>query len=184
MIAAAAPATPGYGPHGVTREYAALAPGPDAVALKPVLDVPLTDASIAMGPDKAFYLTGSEVGSEGARFSPRVVIRRSPDLERWEEIRTVETGVGVCSPEVHYLKGSFWLTLGLEGGGTELVRFETDDLAVSPFQRARITLGGEDPSLFLDDDGAFYWVTGAGEVARLRENPLDGLAENKGQTMA
>ena len=47
--------------HGVIREYAALAPKPDAVPLAPLLDTPLTDTSIAGGADRAFYLTGSSV---------------------------------------------------------------------------------------------------------------------------
>jgi beta-xylosidase len=163
--------------HGVIREYAALAPKPDAVPLRPVLDAPLTDVSITLGRDRAYYMTGSAVAGEAAAFSDAVKLWRSPDLRRWSEVRTVAIGKRVRSPEVHYLKGRYWMTLGIEGGGTELLAFEAGDPAQARFRRARITATGEDPSLFLDDDGVFYWVMGAGEVAKMKPDPMDGLAE-------
>ena len=63
------------------------------------------------------------------------------------------------------------LTRGLEGGGTELIRFDTTNPTSSPFKQARITAVGEDPSLFLDDDNTFYWVMGAGQIAPMHANP-------------
>ena len=80
------------------------------------------------------------------------------------------------SPEIHYFDGQFWLTLGREGGGTELLHFDGADLATSSFKRAVITEKGEDLSLFRDDDGMFYWVMGGGEIARMNAQPLAGLA--------
>lgn len=163
--------------HGVIREYAALAPKPDAVALAPLFDAPLTDTSIAVGPDKAFYLTGSAVVGQDAVFTDRLAIWRSADRKKWAPWRTLDLGgTKARSPEIHFLDGCFWLAFGREGGGTELLRFDAADLATSGFQRAPITEAGEDPSLFRDDDGAFYWVTGPGEIARMKANPLEGLA--------
>src|SRR5262249_52971481 len=102
---------------------------------------------------------------------------RSPDMVKWSRLRTLETGdKPVRSPEIHYLANRYWLTLGLEGGGTELLSFDTTELARSPFRRARITETGEDPSLFLDEDGTFYWVMGAGEIAKMKADPMQGLA--------
>jgi len=98
-------------------------------------------------------------------------------MTKWRKLRTLDFGAArFVSPEIHWLKGSFWLTLGREGGGTELLRFESADLATSAFQREQITARGADPSMFLDDDGRFYWVMGAGEIAPMKANPLDGLA--------
>lgn len=163
--------------HGVIREYAALAPRSDAVPLAALCDVPLTDTSITVGPDQAFYLTGSGVKGAGAVFSGQLSIWRSPDLKKWIPLRTLDlAGRRARSPELHFLGGRFWLTLGFEGGGTGLLRFATADLATSGFESARITEHGEDPSLFRDDDGKFFWVTGAGEIARMKANPLEGLA--------
>ncbi len=163
--------------HGVIREYAALAPRPDAVPLAPLFDAPFTDTSIALGPDKAFYLTGSAVEGQGAGFAQRIAIWRSADLKQWTPLRTLELkDAKARSPEIHFLAGFFWITLGREGGGTELLRFDTTDLANSPFRQARITGSGETPSLFRDDDGTYFWLTGAGELARMKANPLEGLA--------
>lgn len=166
------------GPHGVIREYAALAPGAGAEPLRPLLDEPLTDASICLGPDRFYYLTGSAADGGQTVFSPKISIWRSRDMNAWERARVIDSGPRAArSPEIHYLDGAFWLALGLEGGGCDLIRFDTADLATSAFQRARIAERGEDPSIFLDDDGAWYWLMGAGEIARMKPNPLDGLAE-------
>lgn len=163
--------------HGVIREYAALAPKPDAVPLRPLFDEPLTDTSITLGPDKAYYLTGSAVNSDGAVFSHKVVLWRSTDMRKWKRVREMDFApAAVRAPEIHYLQGRFWLTLGMEGGGTELLRFDNANIASSRFERRKITDHGEDPSLFLDDDGTYYWVMGAGEVARMKPDPLEGLA--------
>jgi beta-xylosidase len=163
--------------HGVIREYAALAPTATAVPLPPLFDAPLTDTSIAVGPDRQYYLTGSSAVGDAATFSGHVALWSSPDLKKWTPLRTLEiAGAKVRSPELHYFDGRFWLALGREGGGTDLLRFDTTDLATSTFRQARITEQDADPSLFRDDDGTCYWVTGGGTIARLQANPLDGLA--------
>ncbi len=164
--------------HGVIREYAALAPTPDAVPLALLFDAPLTDTSITLGPDQAFYLTGSAVDAQGsAIFAPQISFWRSVDMKQWVPLRTLDLPGGKArSPELHYFAGHFWLTLGREGGGTDLLRFATTDLATSGYQQARITERGEDPSLFRDDNGTYYWTMGGGEIARMKANPLEGLA--------
>ncbi|MCX7012791.1 MAG: family 43 glycosylhydrolase, partial [Candidatus Sumerlaeota bacterium] len=101
-----------------------------------------------------------------------------PNLAEWEPVRALDVGDRQArSPEIHFFDGLFWVTLGLEGGGCDLVRFDGLDLDASGFRRERITERGEDPSLFRDDDGAYYWVMGAGEIARMKADPLEGLAE-------
>jgi hypothetical protein len=163
--------------HGVIREYAALAPVPDAVPLPPLFEARLTDTSITVGPDKAFYLTGSATEGDRVTGTNQLAIWRSADMKQWARLRTLDLGdTRARSPELHFLGGRFWLALEREGGGTELLRFDTTELGTSGFQRARITELGEDPSLFCDADGTFFWVMGAGEIARLKPNPLDGLA--------
>ena len=162
--------------HGVVREYAALSPKPGAKPLAPLFDAPLTDVSICLGPDRAFYLTGSAAGASGAVYSRQASIWRSPDMRQWRLLRTISLPAPARSPEIHFLKGTFYLTAGLEGGGTVLLKFEPGDLANSAHRHVRITVRGEDPSLFLDDDGTFYWVMGGGEVARMKPDPMDGLA--------
>jgi beta-xylosidase len=166
-----------FAQHGVIREYASLAPRPDAVAFRPLFDALLTDTSICAGPDRAYYLTGSVFDGGQAHASTTVDIWRSTDMRDWRKLRTLDLGPGeFISPEIHWLKGSFWLALGRAGGGTDLLRFESADLATSAVQHKQITSQGADPSIFLDDDGRFYWVVGAGEISLMAANPLDGLA--------
>lgn len=168
-----------FAQHGVIREYAALAPQPDAAALKPLFDASLTDTSICVGPDRAYYLTGSSVAEGRACASGIVDIWRSTDMRDWRKLRTLDFGQGrFVSPEIHWLKNTFWLTLGHEGGGTELLRFQSADLAASGFERKPITPRGIDPSVFLDDDGTFCLVMGGGEIAPMRTNSLDGLLKS------
>jgi len=165
-----------FAQHGVIREYAALAPQPNAVGLKPLFDVSLTDTSVCMGPDRVYYLTGSSVAEGVAVPATKVDIWRSTDLRDWRKVRTLDFHPAkFVAPEIHWLKGTFWLTLGREGGGTDLLRFESADPATSAFQHKQITSRGADPSLFLDEDGAFYWVFSGGEIAPMKANPLDGL---------
>ncbi|MCX7886714.1 MAG: hypothetical protein N3B01_05585, partial [Verrucomicrobiae bacterium] len=57
--------------HGVIREFAALAPKPDAVPLPPLFDASSTDISVTLGPDEAFYLTGSAWDGRGGIFTNR-----------------------------------------------------------------------------------------------------------------
>lgn len=163
--------------HGVIREYAALTPRADAGMLQPLASMPLTDVSITAGHDRAWYMTGSSVDSTGAIFAKSVTVWRSADRKRWAKVREIAPGFAVRSPEVHYLGNRYWLTLSVEGGGTQLIAFDSTDLHSSKFARASITEKGADPSLFLDDDGTFYWVMGAGEIARMKADPIDGLAE-------
>lgn len=164
--------------HGVIREYAALAPKPEAVPLAPLFEAPLTDTSIAAGPGPVYFLTGSAADASGAAVSTnRLTIWRSDDLKRWTVLRTLDLGpVRARSPELRFLDGRFWLACGIEGGGTALVRFDSADLAASNFRLARITETGEDPSLFRDADGSYYWVTGAGSIAPMKPDPMEGLA--------
>ncbi|MBL8173711.1 MAG: family 43 glycosylhydrolase [Bryobacterales bacterium] len=162
--------------HGVIREYAALAPKPGATPLRPLADLPLTDVSIAVGHDKAWYMTGSAAGSDGPVFAKRISIWRSTNQRQWTKLRDIDSPAPAQSPEIHYLRNRYWLTLGIEGGGTHLLAFSSTNLAASPFQRAVITTTGADPSLFLDDDGAFYWILGPGHIAPMQPDPMQGLA--------
>ena len=167
---------PAHAQHGVIDYYASLVPTPTAVPLAPLLDEPLTDTSITLGGDGYYYMTGSHVEGERAVFSKSVTIWRSPDMKNWEIVRVLTfEDIAVGSPEIHWLGGVFYMTLGRQGGGTDLLKFDSPNLAQSAFQRAKITVGGAAPSIFLDDDGMFYWVRGVGYIGKMKPNPLDGL---------
>ena len=174
-------AGPALAQHGVIREYAALAPRPDAVPLRPMLDVPLSSPSICPGPDGAYYLTGTPIENGQPFFSSTVRIWRSSDLVNWREIRTLHFEESYRSPELRYLKDTWWLTLERGSGGTALVKLTGDDPASADYEKEVITEFGITPSIFRDDDGKFFWILGGGMIARMRPNPLAGLVDEPRQ---
>ena len=163
--------------HGVIDYYASLAPTPTAQPLTPLLEEALTDTSITTGGDGFYYMTGSRVDGDKAVFSKSVSIWRSADMKAWEIVRTLTFDSPVRSPEIHGLGGAFYMTLGREEGGGDLLKFDSPNLAQSTFRKVTITTTGSDPSIFQDDDGTFYWVCGAGDVGKMKPNPLDGLVD-------
>ncbi len=178
--------------------------------VEPVLDVPLRDPAICRGPDHAFYLTGTlSFQDEGEDFANNAGIRvwKSHDLGNWEDLGIVWTvglrndahrwvtrpmgdadtlgsprhDSGIIAPEIHYLKGIFWLAFSRNNMGTGLLR-STSGKAEGPYEAtapsSRITHWGRDPSLFEDDDGAVYWLWSGPQVFIARMKPdLSGLAE-------
>lgn len=89
------------------------------------------------------------------------------------------------APEVHYVKGTFWLTYSMPGwdgtartSGCGLLKSvsgkaEGPYADVQPAER----LGDEiNASLFEDDDGAVYFLWHSGKVAKMKPD-MSGLAE-------
>jgi beta-xylosidase len=167
-----------YAQHGVIDYYASLAPSLTAQPLAPLTEYPLTDTSITLGGDGYYYKTGSLVEGDKAIFSKLISIRRSADLKSWETVRVLTfVDTAVSSPEIHWLNGAFYMTLGREDGGGDLLKFDSLNLTHSTFQKVTITDKESDPSIFLDDDGTFYWVCGAGYIGKMKPNPLNGLVD-------
>ena len=166
------------GMHGVIREYASLAPTPNATPIAPIINAPLTDTSITLGSDDKFYMTGSAVDNQGPIYANDIHICQSENLRVWTQIRTLNLDQAVQSPEIHFLNDKFYLTLSIENSGTALLQFDTPDIQSSTFTQTEITREGDTPSIFLDEDGTFYWVLGAGEIAQMESDPMKGLREN------
>ena len=89
------------------------------------------------------------------------------------------------APEIHYLKGTFWLTYSIPGwdgtaktSGCGLLKSTTGKPEgpyedVQPAER----MGDEiDASLFEDDDGTVYFLWHSGKIARMKPD-MSGLAE-------
>jgi hypothetical protein len=102
----------------------------------------------------------------------------------------------VQAPEIHYLKGTFWLTYSISGEGTGLLKSQTGK-AEGPYEpwgvvysrgdkkrkeQYRFSFKGGSASLFEDDDGAVYWFYGDGLIARLKDD-LTGFAETPRQLL-
>jgi xylan 1,4-beta-xylosidase len=154
----------------------------------------MRDPSICLGPDGVYYLTGTTSGENCIR------IWKSRDLKKWEKLdfewryggspwhkRYVERKKPLWAPEIHFKKGTFWLTYSMPGervgdhfenSGSGLLRSTTGKpegpyVDISPNER----LGDEiDASLFEDDDGALYFVWHCGKIRKLKPD-FSGPAE-------
>ncbi|MFO0891143.1 MAG: family 43 glycosylhydrolase [Isosphaeraceae bacterium] len=156
----------------------------------------MRDTSITRGPDGTWYLTGTSepfwAYNEGIR------VWKSSDLKRWESLGFVwrygtspwhepykKARKPLWAPEIHHLKGTFWLTYSLPGwdgtartSGCGLLRSSTGR-PEGPYQDVQpgSRMGDEiDASLFQDDDGTVYFVWHSGKIARMKPD-MCGLAE-------
>jgi beta-xylosidase len=90
-------------------------PHADARVLAPILSTPLTDPSVCRGPEGAFYLTGSAAPDQSSLSVDSVRVWQSTDLLHWKTLGQVwtrpggEPQQGVCSPEIHYVRGAFYV---------------------------------------------------------------------------
>jgi xylan 1,4-beta-xylosidase len=161
-------------------------------AVRLLFDEYVRDPSICLGPDGTYYLTGTTTGQNCIR------LWRSPDLTQWEKLdfewrygdspwhqNYKAKGCPLWAPEVHYKKGTFWLTYSMptytgefKDSGSGLLRSTTGKaegpyVDVSPNER----LGDEiDASLFEDDDGTVYFVWHCGKIRKMKPD-MSGPAE-------
>jgi xylan 1,4-beta-xylosidase len=152
----------------------------------------MRDPSICLGPDGTYYLTGTTEGQNSIR------LWKSKDLKNWEKLDFEwryggspwhkpykDHGCPLWAPEVHYKKGTFWLTYSMptytgefKDSGSGLLKSTTGKpegpyADVSPNER----LGDEiDASLFEDVDGTLYFVWHCGKIRKLKPD-LSGPAE-------
>lgn len=152
----------------------------------------MRDPSICLGPGGTYYLTGTTAGQNCIR------LWKSNDLVKWERLDFEwhygkspwhapykAKGCPLWAPEVHYLKGTFWLAYSMptytgefKDSGSGLLKSTTGKpegpyVDVSPEER----LGDEiDASLFEDDDGTPYFVWHCGKIRKLKPD-LSGPVE-------
>jgi len=164
--------------------------------VRKLMDLPLRDPSICRGPDGRWYLTGTVEPFWG--YNEGIKVWQSKDLTIWEPLGWVWKYGGspwhekylkarrpLWAPEIHYLKGTFWLTYSMPGwdgtgktSGSGLLK-STSGRAEGPYQDMQPgeRMGDEiDASLFEDDDGTDYFLWHSGKLARLKPD-LSGFAE-------
>ena len=161
--------------------------------LQPVFDYPLRDTCVCLA-GGVYYLTGTTGYPSWWNTNEGLRIWMSADLETWEPLglvwsfekdgtwqkQVVEGKRAMWAPELHYLKGTFWVAycMNYPGGGTGLLRSATG-AAAGPYvdMHPDGPLTAEiDASLFQDDDGTVYFVYQNGKIARLNED-MTALAE-------
>jgi beta-xylosidase len=161
--------------------------------MKPLFDYPLRDTSVCLGGDGMYYLTGTtgDTATWWTTNDGAIRVWKSPDLKTWKPLGavwTVEQGTwqkvkhdgkrALWAPEIHYIKGTYWLTLSMNFGGTGLLK-SSSGKAEGPYvdvHRQGPLTDEIDPSLFADDDGRAYFVFQNGKIARLND-AMTELAE-------
>ena len=172
--------------------------------IEPCLDRPLRDAALCRSHRGTWYLTGTEAGlaPDGAldwSSNRGVHLWSSTDSENWKDLGYVweierdggpwqkaarldltcgaepRFGRAITAPELHHLKGTFWIVYSMNGSGIGILK-STTGRAEGPYEDlGRLTHQGRDPSLFEDSDGTVYLVWGQGFYAEL-SNDLTELA--------
>jgi hypothetical protein len=174
---------------------------PPAVARfpDPVLPDPIRDAQVCRGPDGTYYLTGTtgddaflRPGPEAWLRSPGIQVFKSTDLRHWQSLGWVWTferdgtwnkafgtfggrgpARGIFAPEIHYLKGKFWLvysvnhTTASHRFGIGLACADRPEGPWREMSPERPLTDGFDPNLFEDDDGKVYLLKHGGEISEL-----------------
>lgn len=159
------------------------------------MDTPLRDTSICRGPDGTWYMTGTV--QPFWNYNEGIQVWRSPDLTNWSALgfvwkygespwhkKFLEAKKPLWAPEIHFLKGTFWLTYSMPGwdgtaktSGSGLLK-STSGKPEGPYQDVQPDdrMGDEiDASLFTDDDGTTYFLWHSGKIAPLKPD-MSGLA--------
>ena len=164
---------------------------PPLPPIKSLFDYPVRDTSICLADDGNYYLTGTTGFPTWWKTNEGIRVWKSPDLKKWEPLGLVwkiEDGTwqkvlhgdrkALWAPDIHYLKGTFWITFCMNFGGTGLLK-STSGKAAGPYvdvhPQGPMT-DKIDASLFQDDDGKVYFVWQNGLIARMNDE-MTGLAE-------
>lgn len=164
--------------------------------LRVLADIPLRDTSVCRGPDGVWYLSGTV--EPFWSYNQGIKVWKSKDMKTWEPLGFVfkygespwhklylEAKKPLWAPEIHYLKGTFWLTYSIPGydgtaktSGCGLLK-STSGKAEGPYVDVHpdSRLGDEiDASLFQDDEGRIYFLWHSGKIALMNKD-MTGLAE-------
>lgn len=167
---------------------------PTMPGVKAILDEPIRDASICKGGDGNYYLTGT-IGPQFMTDNEGIKIWQSKDLRNWQPLGLVwsierdgtwqkqwteKNGTkrrALWAPEIHYMKGNYYIAYCITGLGTGLLRSTTGKPA-GPYASVNTPdaplTRGIDASLFQDDDGTVYYLYGSGMIAKMN-NEMTGL---------
>jgi len=169
------------------------------VDIKPLFDYTIRDASICLGPDSIYYLTGTTGYPDIWAVTSEIRVWKSKDMMEWSPVITLPRPRSVVwnsdregpewtkkisfrddapfrplwAPEIHYFKGTFWLTYCFPWLGNGILK-STSGKAEGPYVSALIPdlpiSSSIDASLFMDDDGKVYSVIGSGKIRLMKED--------------
>jgi len=110
--------------------------------IKPILDVHMRDTQIILGGDGNYYMTGS-TGTDIWQYNDGIELWMSPDLQHWKYLGlvwSIEKDGGwekdwrlkngrpirsIWAPEIHYLRGNYYLCFGMPPGGMSILKSTT-----------------------------------------------------------
>jgi xylan 1,4-beta-xylosidase len=163
--------------------------------LLPLLEAHVRDTIVCLGGDGHYYMTGS-TGDNIWAFNDGVELWRSADLKDWDYLglvwsverdgtwekdwRTLHDlpSRAVWAPEIHYIRGNYYICLSMAPSGTAILRSSTgkpEGPFVHAFSPDKPVTSGIDPTLFEDDDGKIYFTWGgATQIIELRKE-MDGF---------
>jgi sialate O-acetylesterase len=158
----------------------------------PLLTHPLRDTAVSTDTQNVAYLTGTTGHPGWMNTNIGIHVWSSSNLEGWHDHKLVwnieSNGTwqvdaqndmrAVRAPEVHFIKGTFWLPYSMNYGGTGILKSESGKIE-GPYRDIKADgplTDGYDASLFQDDDGAVYFVYSNGMIARMKDD-MSGLAE-------
>jgi len=176
--------------------------------IHPLMLYQMRDTSIRPGGDGNFYMTGTTGGPDWWAVTADVQLWKSRDLKTWNPVimqprlqstvwnidregtwqRPIMLRDGqpfrpVWAPEIHYLKGTYWIPYCIPRLGTGLLK-STTGRPEGPYESVinpdKPLTSGIDASLFEDDDGAVYFLWGGNNIARMKDD-MSGLAEEPHQ---
>jgi xylan 1,4-beta-xylosidase len=164
--------------------------------VKPLLEVHVRDTVVCRGGDGFYYMTGS-TGDNIWAFNDGVELWKSPDLKAWTYLGLVwsiekdggwerqwrtlhgQPSRAVWAPEIHFVRGNFYICLSMAPHGISILR-STTGKAEGPYRHAfapdKPVVDGIDPTLFEDDDGTVYLTYGAATRIVQLNNDLSGFA--------
>lgn len=176
----------------------------------------IRDVSVCKGSGGKYYLTGTTDDTWG--ISEGIRVWESADLKTWKLIgrngyvwRVDSEAVSpsqleikerrgrlmraIWAPEIHYIKGNYWITYSIsEGYGSGLLK-STTGLPEGPYRDISpdgSIVKGIDATLFTDSDGSVWYIWGDGRMKRMRDDmtgfenddppvyPLDSEGKNVG----
>ncbi len=164
----------------------------------PAMELHLRDGVVTLGGDGNYYLCGSP-GDNIWAYNKGLELWKSADLHHWSYLGVVfdfdrdgEDWVkgwrqhprrvvrAVWAPEIHYVKGNYFICFSMCPGGTCIVKSATgkpEGPYVNAFSDKGPITTGIDATLFQDDDGSVYFTwNGGNRIARLKDD-MSGLAE-------
>jgi beta-xylosidase len=156
-----------------------------------LLDFPVRDTCVSVGPDETYYLTGTTGHPSWWKTNEGIHVWKSKDLKTWEPLGLVWSFAkdatwqqakgdqrAIWAPELYYFKNTFWIAYCMNYNGTGILRSKTGKVE-GPYEEVKPDgplTGGIDASLFVDDDGTVYLLWANGWIARLKDD-MTGLAE-------